>query len=335
MECPVISIIVPVYNAEDYLHRCVDSILAQTYSDIEVLLIDDGSTDGSGVICDDYAKKDNRVRVFHKNNGGVSSSRNLGLKEASGTWITFVDSDDWLDVEAISVCKDYFANYDLIRFPFMLVYDCEGKKKVRKELGNFSSIYDYFTEVISRRTLIQVWGGFYRSDIIKCNELLFDVDLNNGEDWLFLMNYVLSAKTIKTLNLPLYYYNVYNDSSCTNTMNVQKIFDGISSFNKVSERIGENPKYSKPLFEGKIALMSFCILGLFLNNTPSRELLCCRERLLDNVRPCPTFGDVAFSKLHFTEKVLTLSFFNASVFMVMGYIVGVYKRVSRYIRIKV
>ena len=89
----MVSIIVPVYNTEKFLHRCIDSILAQTYTDFELLLIDDGSKDSSGAICDEYAVKDARVRVFHKENGGVSSARNLGLDNAKGEWITFVDSD--------------------------------------------------------------------------------------------------------------------------------------------------------------------------------------------------------------------------------------------------
>ena len=93
---PKISVIVPVYNTEKYLNRCIDSILAQTFTDFELLLIDDGSTDCSGKICDEYAAKDSRVRVFHKENGGVSSARNMGLDNAQGEWITFVDSDDWV-----------------------------------------------------------------------------------------------------------------------------------------------------------------------------------------------------------------------------------------------
>lgn len=93
----MISVIVPVYKAEKYLHRCVDSILAQSYTDFELLLINDGSPDNCGAICDEYAIKDSRVRVFHKENGGASTARNLGLDEARGEWITFVDSDDWIE----------------------------------------------------------------------------------------------------------------------------------------------------------------------------------------------------------------------------------------------
>ena len=97
----LISIIVPIYNSESTLKRCVDSILAQTYQNFELLLIDDGSKDCSGEICKEYAQKDSRVKVFHKENGGVSSARNLGLDNARGEWVTFVDSDDWIDVYSI------------------------------------------------------------------------------------------------------------------------------------------------------------------------------------------------------------------------------------------
>lgn len=94
MNNPKVSVIVPVYNVEKLLQRCIDSILAQTFTDFELLLIDDGSKDKSGEICDEYAAKDSRIRVFHKQNGGVSTARNLGIDKAQGEWIYFVDSDD-------------------------------------------------------------------------------------------------------------------------------------------------------------------------------------------------------------------------------------------------
>ena len=94
-----ISVIVPVYNTEKYLNRCIDSILAQTFTDFELLLIDDGSTDSSGKICDDYAAKDSRVKVLHKENGGVSRARNLGIDNAQGEYLSFIDSDDYIRPE--------------------------------------------------------------------------------------------------------------------------------------------------------------------------------------------------------------------------------------------
>lgn len=113
MKQPTISVIVPVYNTEKYLGECVQSILNQIFTDFELLLIDDGSTDQSGAICDTYALQDKRVKVFHKENGGVSSARNMGLDEARGEWIVFVDSDDW-------VANSYFS--ELLSFKKTLIW---------------------------------------------------------------------------------------------------------------------------------------------------------------------------------------------------------------------
>ncbi|MDE7478361.1 MAG: glycosyltransferase family 2 protein, partial [Lachnospiraceae bacterium] len=96
MNDPLISVIVPVYNVEKYVMRCIESILAQTYTNLEILLVDDGSTDASGKICDELAKKDVRIRIIHKENGGPSDARNVGIQEARGEYYLFVDSDDWI-----------------------------------------------------------------------------------------------------------------------------------------------------------------------------------------------------------------------------------------------
>lgn len=104
---PKISIIVPVYNVEKYLPRCLDSIIGQTYKDWQCLVIDDGSTDTSGAICDEYARKDNRVKVSHKKNGGLTSARNHGLERANGDWIMHVDGDDWIELDSIEQIATY------------------------------------------------------------------------------------------------------------------------------------------------------------------------------------------------------------------------------------
>jgi len=111
-----LSVIVPVYNAEKYLEECVESILQQSFASIEILLINDGSRDSSGIMCDSFAKKDSRIRVFHKDNGGVSSARNLGLDNARGEWICFVDSDDWLEQGYFEVLNESdISDYELVQ----------------------------------------------------------------------------------------------------------------------------------------------------------------------------------------------------------------------------
>ena len=124
---PKVTIIVPVYNVEKYLTCCIGSILSQSFKDFELLLIDDGSSDLSGEICDDYVEKDARIRVFHKENGGVSSARNLGLENAQGEWICFIDSDDWVEVDFLKELIQY-DSFDLV------VGGCEGVGFLRKKI---------------------------------------------------------------------------------------------------------------------------------------------------------------------------------------------------------
>lgn len=122
---PKISIIIPVYKVEKYLKRCVDSILNQTYKNLEVILVDDGSPDNSPLICDDYAKKDMRIKVVHKKNGGLSSARNAGLGVSTGQYLTFVDSDDWIESDTIEYCVQLIQRYsaNAVQFNIALVSD--------------------------------------------------------------------------------------------------------------------------------------------------------------------------------------------------------------------
>ena len=108
----LISVIVPVYNVENYLKRCLDSIINQTYQNIEIILIDDGSTDNSGNLCEDYKKIDNRIKVVHKTNGGLSDARNTGIKKAKGKYITFVDSDDYVEYDYVEYLYNLIKKYD-------------------------------------------------------------------------------------------------------------------------------------------------------------------------------------------------------------------------------
>ncbi|WP_049945250.1 glycosyltransferase family 2 protein [Butyrivibrio sp. AC2005] len=130
----LVSIIIPVYNVKKYLKRCVDSVLAQTYQNIEVLLINDGSTDGTDIICDNYANNDKRVRVFHRNNSGVANVRNFGLDVAKGSFILFVDSDDWIEIECVEklVRSAIETESDIVCFGYYMAYE-DGKKEVGEQ----------------------------------------------------------------------------------------------------------------------------------------------------------------------------------------------------------
>ena len=158
---PAISIIVPIYNVERYLCECIDSIIAQTFVDWELLLIDDGSTDNSRLICEDYASKDKRIRVTHKPNGGVSSARNLGLDHAQGEYLTFVDADDWIDKDNLEICVSAMEQnrLDVLQFPFKRI-GADGKVMLIQDI--VPTDVDELPHYITRgRFNLCVWGGVY------------------------------------------------------------------------------------------------------------------------------------------------------------------------------
>jgi len=214
---PKISVIVPVYNTEKFLHRCIDSILAQTFTDFELLLIDDGSKDNSGKICDEYAAKDSRVRVFHKENGGVSSARNMGLDNSRGEWVVFVDSDDWVEHILFDSCVNVIReihNVDVIRYGYYEEVPL-NKQNIRCSEEN-DVIFSLKTLFEKCDTLCYwgfIWNTAYRRDLI--GGLRFDVNLNYCEDHIFTYEYMIKCKSACLLSEPLYHYQTFSQGlSC-------------------------------------------------------------------------------------------------------------------------
>lgn len=201
---PLVSIIIPVYNSDRTLHKCVDSVLSQLFTDWELLLIDDGSTDGSGRICDEYVSKDKRIKVFHKENGGVSSARNLGIDNSNGLWLTFIDSDDWIEKGYLSDLLldnnvDFVATY----------YVADGWKNwvslpFTDKTYNIENMHDFLNECILK--LIFPFGKLFRRDIIEKYRLRFDEKLSYGEDTLFVYNYLRYINSARVTSQSMYHY---------------------------------------------------------------------------------------------------------------------------------
>lgn len=225
---PLISIIVPVYNTKPYLSRCIDSILCQSFTDFELLLIDDGSTDGSGMICDAYAEKDNRIRVLHKENGGVSSARNLGLRVAAGDWICFVDSDDELLPDGLQVMVDGISNEVGMVMAGYKVYDDEGlltysvtenkqciidREQAVKEMF-LPSDYKYQGYICGKLLL--------KSEVIR-HELFFSKEIFFNEDRLFLTQFICALEgNVFYTTVPVYKYYERSGSAM---MSLKKSFN--------------------------------------------------------------------------------------------------------------
>lgn len=222
---PKVSIIVPVYKAEKDLHRCVDSILAQTFRDWECILVDDGSPDGSGAICDDYAAKDARIKVIHKENGGPSSARNYGLDVVKAEYVWFVDSDDWIELDSLSIMYDIMEKtqadicfFELnpistitIEKPFSFSSFIDGKQKL--------SVYKSKSECAKAIMNLEMCGGcgwtcnkWFKKSIIDIDNLRFDQRFSIQEDHLFTLSYMLHVRSIAIVKACPYFYFVREGS---------------------------------------------------------------------------------------------------------------------------
>ena len=208
MSDTLISIIVPVYNSEQTLQQCIESILWQTYKNIELLLIDDGSTDRSGEICDEYARKDSRVRVFHKENGGVSSARNVGLENARGSWITFCDSDDRVSNEWLANMLQSDAECDLVVQGFSTPMEYEP---LNSEINHFcvysGPIKDGLILLLQRHILGYLWVKLFKSSIIRNHHIKFDKNIFLQEDELFILSYAKYCNSMTAIEKIGYFYN--------------------------------------------------------------------------------------------------------------------------------
>ncbi len=189
---PEISIIVPVYNVENYIRRCIDSLLAQTFTDIEILLIDDGSKDTSGAICDEYALIDGRIRVIHKTNGGVSSARNVGLDNAAGTYIMFCDPDDYVE---LTWCERMYAAIEQSGGFFA----CCGHNRVTTSGKIEKTKFLQVDTSDAAKTLVELYKKYALSNVcfkifslvmIRNNDLHFDETISNAEDTIFTLQYL-------------------------------------------------------------------------------------------------------------------------------------------------
>lgn len=232
------SVIVPVYNVEKYLHECVDSVLSQTFEDFELILVDDGSKDNSGTICDKYAEKDSRVKVIHKENGGQSTARNEGVKAASGKYAIFIDSDDMF-------CNNMFFetlqskladNSDIVVFRYCKYYedgrtdDC-GINLADIDSGNKAK---FLKELVRRDAFFcSCWSKATKMSILKDNNIEFDTTLSCEDmDWYY--NVVAKAETFEVVDNSYVYYR-QRENSVTSSFKKKSITDYIYTINKWSE----------------------------------------------------------------------------------------------------
>lgn len=225
---PMVSVVVPVYNAERYLDRCLESVINQTYKQLQIVLVNDGSTDDSARLCDEWAEKDSRIQVIHKENGGAGYARNTALEYVVGDFVCFVDSDDYIDITTIEKCvtKMELEHTDTAVFSSKNVYD-DGKVEVE----NIDARKTYFDEEAVKDELfpslftlcmgygVGVWGKIFSTEVIKENNLRFMSEREiYSEDALFLLMYFSKCRSASAVPEHLYNY-------CENNSSISRVYD--------------------------------------------------------------------------------------------------------------
>jgi glycosyltransferase involved in cell wall biosynthesis len=278
MKNPLVSIIVPVYNAENYLDVCIHSILQQSYKNFECILIDDGSTDNSGTLCDKYAASDSRFKVIHQSNEGVSSARNQGLDMATGDWITGVDSDDWVDSEYIN---EFVKAIDDVDWVIQGYKRHISAKKIKTYTppewtasGNdiIKKIADIYLN-ISVTILRANCSKIYKRSIIESNHLRYEKTMLDGEDFLFTLNYLLYVNRIRAVSYMGYNY-IISQSTLTKTVFDIETYTAwkqntIAALIKVDTKFGGYEPFLASTLTNELHLI---INACYLKNSVSRNI---------------------------------------------------------------
>lgn len=227
---PLITVVVPIYNDEKFLSKCIKSIANQYYKHLEIILLDDGSKDNSGNICDAFAKKDNRVKVIHKNNTGVSNTRNVGIKNAKGKYICFVDADDIVSKDYVSYLysllkKDKNADIALTTQMFGNFDHKQVKKEIIRQINNETAVI----QILSYNIPIGVYCKLFKTQFLHDNLIRFNEHIYIGEGFNFNIDAFQRANKIISSNKKIYYYRRNNSTSATTKFSIDKCLNGIEA----------------------------------------------------------------------------------------------------------
>ncbi len=245
---PLLSVIIPIYNAKDFIPKCIESVINQTYKNLEIILIDDGSTDGAGEIADFYAQKDNRIKLLHQANGGESKARNVGLNMVTGEYYTFVDCDDWIEKDMYKELVETAQKYDADIVACSWYKDFENRtvpvtnaKKVKEGIIDKEQLARYVYERDAYRGFTYMWDKIYKRKLMykAGNEIyLFPEDLRLGGDVLYLAYMVFGSERAIYIDKPYYHYLQRQESGC-HTENLDKRLDWIEAYFRVLGFIDE------------------------------------------------------------------------------------------------
>ena len=300
----LITIIIPIYNVEKYLSKCIESVINQTYKNLEIILIDDGSTDSSGIICNQYSKKDSRIKLIHIKNSGVSNARNVGLDNASGDWIVFVDSDDWLEFNFCERLYEIVMNdpsIDIVCSGYKRIYadtvepiNCD-KKKI------YYNNYQYLLKLLN----VQNGYGFCHMKLIR-KECIKKIRFNNkivvAEDALFNMQILKNVRKVLQIGEGLYNYR-FNENSLVRKYDKNYLKKYLNAMKETYKYIKQEYKYNQEILKNFYNYVSYHVLLISVNyyfNPKNGKRFFEQIKLLKNIYQIDLFN-VSIKKCNYKD----------------------------------
>lgn len=312
------SIIVPIYKVENYLQKCIDSILAQTFTDFEVLLIDDGSPDKCPMICDEYAKYDARVRVIHKINGGLVAARNTGINNANGKYICYVDGDDWIAPNLLEVIVDKVLSrmtVDMVVYQGVRQFEdkqvplpegpAEGlytKDKLKSDIYPYM-MYDHRKPFCNGLIFPVAWNKIFRREFLAkhyCRE----ENIRMGEDNAFVFECLYEAKTVYFINNSLYFYNQMNIGAMTNSYDSTRFANNRRLINYMTSNLGGKDKIIDSQLNAFKAY--WVMMAVFHEVKCGRPLCLSRKHIADGIEANKSTDDISLKGLPKSAQIFII-----------------------------
>lgn len=335
----LISVIIPVYNAEKTISKCIDSVLCQTYQDFEILLINDGSPDNSEEVCLKYAESDERVRYIKKENGGVSTARNRGINEAKGEYVSFIDSDDWIEPETLDVLfKSAKANNADIVIPRTRMVFCDTQGNFEKNVYNDddydlvvtkNSLKDEFEHLRESWALYSTCGRLYKKEHLERYNLRFDEEIKVLEDLCFNLSFIKYAESISHISNVVYNFLVLG---IENYAAKRKYVDYIISNEKVYFMLKDfleynNLEFTKSQYDFLIGYWIFAVDGVCSSKDSILKRFKALRTISEKVNHCGVYENCTHGKVDTHYKVLL-----KTKSAVLFYLVKTMKEIKKKIR---
>ncbi|HIF9507235.1 TPA: glycosyltransferase family 2 protein [Photobacterium damselae] len=269
----LVSIIIPAYNVEKYIEKCLDSIFEQDHKNIEVIIINDGSTDNTGKVIDAYIERETRARVLHTPNSGVSSARNSGIKESKGDYLIFVDGDDYLSNDNVS----YMLNLVIeSKSDFCISKSCYTKKtekQTEKEYFEVLSSEEATALLLSPDVVVGCWNKIYKRSLIVSNNICFSSSLFYGEGLTFIIDVAQASKNVGVGNRKVYFYRKNNESSATTKFDINKIYNGEKALIDISSKLSPDSEIINTMFKYHLSLFRLAALVKIKSNKLEKKYI--------------------------------------------------------------